>query len=133
MRLWTSSIRRSVRKRGEMIKHFKAASMQWVDGPGYSKRRLSTGDLFPQEVDLLQEVRFRKGSTIPPHYHKEQTEIFFVLAKGSITIDDRRIDAEAGDVIVCEPGEVHGMPLVEEDFGFLVIKINYREDDTVWL
>ncbi len=116
-----------------MIKHFKAASMQWTDGQGYSKRKLLTGDLFPQEVDLLQEVRFRKGSTIPPHYHKEQTEIFFVLAKASITIDGRRIDAEAGDVIVCEPGEVHGMPLVEEDFGFLVIKINYREDDTVWL
>ncbi len=115
------------------MKHFKAASTKWTEGQGYWKRKLMTGDVFPQEVDLLQEVRFAKGSTIPPHYHKEQTEVFFVLAKGSITIDDKKIDAEPGDVIVCEPMEVHGMPLVEENFGFLVLKINYREDDTVWL
>ncbi len=115
------------------MRHFRAGVMPWQEGPGYSKRELLTKDLFPREVDLLQEVRFRKGSTIPPHYHREQTEVFFVLAKGSIVIDGKRIDAEAGDVIVCEPGEVHGMPLVEEDFGFLVLKIDYREDDTVWL
>lgn len=107
--------------------------MPWKDGPGYSKRKLSTNDLFPRDVDLMQEVRFKKGSIVPPHYHRVQTEVFFVLAKGSMTIDGRKIDAEAGDVIVCEPGEVHGMPFVEEDFGFLVLKMDYREDDTVWL
>jgi quercetin dioxygenase-like cupin family protein len=115
------------------MKHFKAADRSWEQGQGYRKRKLLGGEVLPQEVDLLQEVRFRKGSTVPPHYHRVQTEVFFVLAKGSITIDGHRVDAEAGDIIVCEPGEVHGMPLVEEDFGFLVMKIDYRDDDTVWL
>jgi quercetin dioxygenase-like cupin family protein len=115
------------------MKLFRAADRPWEQGKGYHKRRLVSDEVFPREIDLVQEVRFRKGSTIPPHYHRVQTEVFFVLGTGSITIDGHRVDGEPGDVIVCEPGEVHGMPLVEEDFGFLVMKIDYRDDDTVWL
>lgn len=112
---------------------FRAKDLDWEQGLGYRKRKMHLEGVLPRQVDFLQEVRFKKGATVPPHYHKVQTEVFFVLARGSITIDGERVDAEAGDVIVCEPGEVHGMPLVEEDFGFLVMKIDHREDDTVWL
>ena len=115
------------------MRKYRALDMAWEQGQGYRKRKMLLEGVLPHQLDFLQEVRFRKGETVPPHYHRRQTEIFFVLARGSITINGARVDAEAGDVIVCEPGEVHGMPLVEEDFGFLVIKINYREDDTVWL
>ncbi len=112
---------------------FRAADFGWEQGQGYRKRRMFLDGVLPRQVELLQEVRFKKGATVPPHYHRTQTEVFFVLARGSITIDGNRVDADAGDVVVCEPGEVHGMPLVEGDFGFLVMKIDYREDDTVWL
>lgn len=112
---------------------FRAKDADWEQGLGYWKRKMRLDGVLPRQVDFLQEVRFRKGATVPPHYHKTQTEVFFVLGKGSITINGARVDAEAGDVIVCEPGEVHGMPLIEEDFGFLVMKVDYREDDTVWL
>jgi quercetin dioxygenase-like cupin family protein len=115
------------------MKVIRAADSEWIGGKGYQKRILLSAEILPKEVSLVQEVRFHRGESIPPHYHKTQTEIFFVLAKGSITIDGQRIDFEAGDMVVCEPGEVHGMPLVEEDFGFLVLKIDYRDDDTVWL
>ncbi|MBI0583924.1 MAG: cupin domain-containing protein [Methanomassiliicoccus sp.] len=115
------------------MKHFRASDTEWEQGQGYRKRKVFLEGVLPRPVDFLQEVRFRKGATVPMHYHRVQTEIFFVLAPGSITIDGVAVDAEAGDVIVCEPGEVHGMPLVEEDFGFLVMKIDHREDDTVWL
>jgi quercetin dioxygenase-like cupin family protein len=115
------------------MRKFRAADMEWEEGQGYRKRRIAMDGALPRQVDLLQEVRFRKGDTVPPHYHRTQTEMFFVLASGSITIDGIRVDAAPGDVIVCEPGEVHGMPLVEEDFAFLVLKVDYREDDTVWL
>lgn len=114
------------------MRHIRAAEA-WEEGAGYSKRRLLDGDPLPRMVDMLQEVRFKKGATVPPHYHRTQTEVFFVLAEGSITIEGRKVEAGPGDIIVCEPGEVHGMPLVEEDFGFLVLKIDYRTDDTVWL
>jgi quercetin dioxygenase-like cupin family protein len=114
------------------MRHIRASG-PWERGRGYSKRKLLGNEFLPQRIDLLQEVRFKKGDTVPPHYHRVQTEIFYVLAKGSITIDGHKVDAGPGDMIVCEPGEVHGMPLVEDDFGFLVMKIDYREDDTVWL
>ncbi len=120
-------------RQSDRMKHLRAASRSWEQGKGYSKRKLLADEFLPREIDRLQEVRFIRGATIPPHYHKVQTEVFFVLGKGSITIDGQKVDAEAGDVIVCEPGEVHGMPLVEEDFGFLVMKVNYRDDDTIWL
>lgn len=115
------------------MRRFEVKGTEWEQGRGYRKRKMLLEGVLPVKVDFLQEVRFRKGETIPPHYHRTQTEIFYVLARGSITINGERVDAEAGDVIVCEPGEVHGMPLVEEDFGFLVLKVDYREDDTVWL
>ena len=114
------------------MKHFSASEKDWIDGRGYKKKRLLETSPLPAEVSLIQEVRFAKGSTVPPHHHKVQTEIFYALAAGSITIECREVRMEPGDMVVCEPGEMHGMPLVEEDFAFLVIKIDYREDDTVW-
>lgn len=115
------------------MKHIKAAEKGWEEGLGYSKRKLLSTSPLPGTVDLVQEVRFSRGSTIPPHYHRVQTEVFYALAPGSITINDAKIEMATGDMVVCEPGEVHGMPLVEENFGFLVLKIDYRTDDTVWL
>jgi quercetin dioxygenase-like cupin family protein len=114
------------------MRHIRASG-PWRRGRGYDKRKLLGDELLPRCIDLLQEVRFKKGDTVAPHYHRVQTEVFYVLAKGSITIDGQEVEANPGDLIVCEPGEVHGMPHVEEDFGFLVMKIDYREDDTVWL
>jgi quercetin dioxygenase-like cupin family protein len=114
------------------MKHLRADELGWIEGLGYRKKRLLDSAPLPAEVSLLQEVRFTKGSTVPPHYHRVQTEIFYALAPGSITIDGREVRLDRGDVAVCEPGEMHSMPLVEEDFAFLVLKIDYREDDTVW-
>ncbi len=110
----------------------RSSSKEWIRGQGYSKKVLAQGDDFPQAGLLLQEVRFRKGESIPPHVHRVQTEVFFALTKGSITIDGKEARAEAGDIIVCEPGEVHSIPEIEEDFSFLVLKIDYRESDTEW-
>jgi quercetin dioxygenase-like cupin family protein len=132
MRVWTSWTRRSRTLAGEDVKHYRSSD-QWEQGLGYLKRKMPLDGVLPHQVDLLQEVRFSAGATIPMHYHQVQTEIFFVLAPGSITIDGTVIDAQAGDVIVCEPGEVHGMPRVQKDFAFLVMKIDYRDGDTVWL
>jgi quercetin dioxygenase-like cupin family protein len=115
------------------MRHYKASDRPWEQGKGYQKKRLLAGDILPKKVDLVQEVRFSKGSSVPLHYHRVQTEIFYVLGRGSININGRDIAAEPGDIIVCEPGDVHGNPRIDEDFGFLVMKVDYREDDTVWL
>ena len=105
----------------------------WEQGRGYRKRRMDPDGTLPHQVDLLEEVRLKAGETVPFHFHRNQTEIFFVLALGLITIDGVAVEAREGDVIVCEPGDVHGMPHIENDFGLLVMKIDYDSDDTVWL
>jgi len=40
---------------------------------------------------------------------------------------------EEGDCLVCEPGDVHGNPVIGNDFRILVLKVGLREHDTVWL
>ncbi|NLI73852.1 MAG: cupin domain-containing protein [Euryarchaeota archaeon] len=114
------------------MKHIRASEIEWIEGRGYQKRKTLESWPLPANVSLVQEVRFPKGSSVPPHYHLVQTEIFYALSPGSIVIDDQEIIMEKGDIVICEPEEVHGMPLIEEDFAFLVMKIDYREDDTVW-
>lgn len=104
-----------------------------MQGRGYTKKRLLGKGFLPRSVDLVQEVRFKKGSAVPPHYHGTQTEVFYVLGRGSIIIGGAVLSLEQGDIAICEPGEVHETPAAEEDFGFLVLKLDYREDDTVWL
>ncbi|WP_019177280.1 cupin domain-containing protein [Methanomassiliicoccus luminyensis] len=115
------------------MKHFRASSGEWVEGKGYRKKRLLGQGFLPKNVDLVQEVRFRRGEAVPPHYHKVQTEVFYVLGRGSFVVSGTRLSLEPGDIVVCEPGEVHETPAAEEDFGFLVLKVDYRDDDTVWL
>lgn len=94
---------------------------------------MELGGTLPHQIDLLEEIRLKAGEIVPFHLHRNQTEIFFLLAPGSITINGAVMEAQGGDVIVCEPGEVHGMPLIENDFGLLVLKIDYDSDDTIWL
>lgn len=114
------------------MKHIRDAG-PWEQGQGYFKRKLLGDEALPLLVDMVQENRFKKGEAVLPHYHKVQTEIFYVLSRGAIIINGATIKAERSDIIVCEPGEVHSIPTVEEEFGFLVLKVNYRSDDTVWL
>ncbi|NLK26063.1 MAG: cupin domain-containing protein [Euryarchaeota archaeon] len=115
------------------MRYHSSAERPWQNGRGYRKRRLLEDFPLPAEVSLVQEVQFKKGDAMPPHLHKVQTEVFYALAPGSITIDGIDVRMGRGDILICEPGEVHGMSLVEEDFCFLVLKIDYCEDDTVWL
>lgn len=115
------------------MKHFQSNESGWIEGRGYRKKKLLVSNPLPAKVDFIQEVRFSKGSSMPKHYHKRQTEIFYALASGYIIINETEITISQGDVIVCEPGDVHGIPEIKSDFGFLVLKIDYEEDDTVWL
>jgi len=115
------------------MRHLRAGERQWEEGPGYRKRRLIDDAPLPAEVSLVQEVRFPKGASVPDHLHRVQTEVFVALAPGTIIVGGEEVRMAAGDVVVCEPGEVHSVPPVEGAFGFLVLKIDYREDDTEWL
>ncbi len=115
------------------MKVIRSSEKEWIEGQGYHKKVLLDGKLLEKPEVLVQQVIFHKGDSIPPHFHKSQTEIFFVLDSGSITINEEYIEVGKGDIVVCEPGEIHGMPKIKTEFSFLVLKIDYQEDDTVWL
>ena len=81
---------------------------------------------------MLQLMRFRSGEAVPPHYHNVQTEAFLFLDRGAITIEGERLEMQKGDVLVCEPGEVHEVP-AQEEFCIVVLKLNLKDDDTIWI
>ncbi len=111
----------------------RSSQREWIEGQGYHKKILLDGRYLERPDFLVQQVIFHQGDSIPPHFHKSQTEAFFALSPGSITISGKEIEMEKGDMVVCEPGEVHEMPEIKKDFAFLVVKLDFREDDTVWL
>lgn len=115
------------------MREIRSRGIDWVSGSGYEKKVLLTDEsVFPPKT-ILQQVRFNKGERVPPHYHMVQTEAFYFLEKGAICVEGVRHDMDPGDVLVCEPGEVHETPEARESFSIIVLKIDFEHDDTVWL
>ena len=104
-----------------------------VAGEGYLKRILVPEELMGIEGSFVQEVSFSKGDVVGQHYHRTQTEVFIALDEAHFFINDQTVVMNPGDVVICQPGDVHGNPVIPHDFRILVVKINYRDDDTVWL
>jgi quercetin dioxygenase-like cupin family protein len=115
------------------MREIRSKEIDWSPGSGYEKKVLLTDDSVVPPKTILQQVRFRKGESVPPHYHEVQTEAFYFLQKGTIIIEGVRHDMDPGDILVCEPGEIHMTPEVQEDFSIIVLKIDFEHDDTVWL
>jgi len=102
----------------------------------YSKRVIFSSDDFREPGQLLQVV------TIPPrtrqrlHFHREQTEVFYIVeGEGLISVSGREFLAGPGDAFICSPGDTHSLwNQSDEGFKVLVFKINKpEEDDTDWL
>ncbi len=106
---------------------------QWRSGSGYEKRILVGQELFGDVGALLQEVRFRKEERVPFHYHTNQTEVFFALDEVDFIVNGEEVNLKPGDMLVCEPGDVHGRSETGKGGSILVLKLNYPGDeDTHW-
>lgn len=105
---------------------------QWAKCKGYFKKILLDEKELKSKGNLLQIVKAEKGSVIKPHYHKKTSEIFYILkGKGILFVGNDRTRRKHGDVIFCEPGELHGVINdTEREFVWLVFKINARKNDT---
>lgn len=114
------------------MREIRSGKIEWITGKGYDKRVLLSDETVTPPKTLLQQVRFKRGESVPPHYHNIQTEAFYFLSPGTISIDGTIYEMEEGDVLVCEPGEVHEVPRVNDDFSIIVLKIDFEHDDTVW-
>lgn len=119
------------------MKHTSLQSVEVVEREDYSKRVLFDAGELPGEGHVVQVV------TIPPqtkqraHYHKKQTEVFFILeGECLIVIDDKEFTAKPGDAFVCEPGDTHYLHNeTDAPFRLIVFKIGKPADeqDSVWV
>lgn len=105
----------------------------WTEGRGYRKRTLLEEAELGLGGAFIQEVRFKEGERVPSHYHRRQTEVFIALTDVEFQINGGPVRMRPGDIVVCEPGDVHGNPRIPGPARILVIKKDYAEDDTVWV
>lgn len=112
---------------------FRSATRSWTEGKGYQKRPLITEEELKVTGTFVQEVRFSPGQNLPLHYHKQTREVFIALDPAEFLINGKRVNMEPMDVLICEPGDIHGNPEIGSSFRILVVKLDNREDDTVWL
>lgn len=114
------------------MKLFKHRDAKVVPGRGYLKRVLLDEATLGMPGSFIQEVEFRKGDVVPQHHHRFQTEIFYALDEAPFLINGEKVTMGRGDILVCQPGDVHGNPVIPHDFRILVLKVDYRENDTIW-
>ena len=115
------------------MRTYRSSEKRWIEGKGYRKRILLEEGELGIEGSFIQEVHFKAGEMVPPHYHRTQTEIFYALSQIEFEINRERVLLQPGDIVVCEPGDVHGNPVMTKEARILVIKVDFTEDDTVWL
>lgn len=108
----------------------------WLEREGYSKKALVTKDDLKSKSNIfVQIVKNEPHTNVKPHYHKQTIEIFYILSgSGIFFINNDKNRRKPGDVILCEPGDVHGVINdTDEDFLTLVFKINPTENDNYWV
>ena len=115
------------------MKVYRGGSKEWTTGVGYRKKVILEEAEMGIQGSFIQEVRFNAGETVPPHYHRIQKEVFYALTRIEFEINGERILMQPGDIVVCEPGDVHGNPHMPKESRILVIKVDFAEDDTVWM
>lgn len=116
------------------MKLFPRTNYKEVSGDGYLKRIVLEGKDIGIKDTLVQEVQFTAGEKVAFHFHQVTREIFYCLAgPAPFVINGQQVVLNKGDCLVCEPGDVHGNPVIENDFRILVLKVGFKEHDTVWL
>lgn len=118
------------------MKYRPAGSGKVVEEEDYTKTIIFSSQDFQEPGHLLQVV------TIPPqtrqrlHFHREQTEVFYILeGHAQIRLGGEEFVARPGDAFICNPGDEHSLwNQSDQGFRLVVFKINMPEAaDGVWL
>ena len=117
------------------MKFVKFTMEGWLERQGYSKKILLTEEDLKSKGNIVQIVKNKAYTKIEPHYHKEMTEIYHILKGNAVVFcGNTRVRVLPGDTLLCEPGEVHGLNNdVNEEFLFVVFKINANDEDMYWV
>jgi len=116
------------------MKKINPEDKEWIKLKGYSKKILFTEEDLKSKGIALDIVKSKSGEIVQPHYHKKRKEIFYVLKGNAILwVGNDKSRRKPGDIILCEPGEMHGVINdTDEEFIWLNFKINAMKDDTYW-
>ncbi|MDK2869992.1 MAG: hypothetical protein PWP39_1227 [Pyrococcus sp.] len=111
----------------------KAEISKVIDRGNYIKYPLFEGEL--PEGSYAQIVEIKPKEKVGKHYHKEQYELFYIISgEAKLGIGSEEYHAKPGDIYLVKPGEIHWVENTsEESFKLLVVKLNFRGEDTVWL
>jgi quercetin dioxygenase-like cupin family protein len=106
----------------------------WLRGAGYLKKPIFSESDLRLEGTIVQLVTIEPQQHVPSHYHRSCTEVFCITGgRGQMTIGDTLLELSVGDIVMCEPGEVHDARNYTDDpFVYIVFKTNVVPDDTVW-
>lgn len=116
------------------MKYMSAGKGRVVNKSDYSKEILLELKDFKQPGHLLQIVTNPAKLKQRLHYHKKQTEVWYILEGESVWIvNGVRYNVKPGDSFIIEPGEAHQADnRGEKDMKVLVFKINLPADDEDW-
>ena len=117
------------------MKYVKLDEKTWLDRQGYSKKILLTENDLNSKGNIVQIVKNKAHTEIKPHYHGKMKEIYHIIKGNAIVFcGDIKVRTKPGDTLLCEPGEIHGLKNdTDQDFEFIVFKINAKEDDMYWV
>jgi quercetin dioxygenase-like cupin family protein len=110
---------------------FNIDEAEWEEKNGY--RTIRVFDI--SDTSFVQIVEIPAGLNVGRHYHKRQTEVFYILQGSAVLgIGEEEYRANEGDIFLCKPGTVHWVNNVSDKaFRVLVFKYDWVEKDTVWL
>ncbi len=113
------------------MKFVQSNSKQREDKKGYSKKIILNEEELNNPWSLVQQIKIKAWDTAASHFHKIQTEIFYLLDEnGYRIVNDEEIHPQAWDVLVIEPNDKHTVVAnATTDYIYLAFKIKYDPND----
>lgn len=95
----------------------KAVHYRWEDQPSEAMKGAITRRVISSEKIMLGEVRFKKGDTVPKHFHVN--EQFTYVVSGTLRFwlgEDgaEQVDVSAGEVLVIPSNLPHSAEAIED-------------------
>jgi quercetin dioxygenase-like cupin family protein len=110
---------------------FEFDETKWEEKNGYKTIRVF--DI--SESSFVQIVEVSPSSEVGKHYHRNQTEVFYILEGSAILgLGGTEYRAKEGDIFLCKPKTIHYVINNSQNrFRVLVFKYNWVKNDSVWL
>lgn len=118
------------------MKKGRIKDLDWKKRFSYTKHVIYDEKDFKKKGMKFQVVKFVPGESIKPHYHKVQTEVFYIAeGKGVVKLNGEEHTLEVGDFFLCEKGDTHEfINNSNEDLMVLVFRVDEPPDgDLNWV